>query len=195
MVERVMAAEAGHFPGLAEVLARVEQARAETGALLEDLPAVMVEEVHTCLVCEGREREGRELSLTGTKLWQARYQYASWWVVVVVVVVEVVVVMDGDGLTFLPTSYFSSGVYLKLYPPGQDNTDKDGKPKDLMGHEVRIIDTDTQVNDLQIIYHCNKEDCTMRRKMGYKVGLIHFGLDRLYVKTCVFSGVLHPQLD
>ncbi len=45
MVERALAAEVGRHPGLAEVLARVAEARAGAGGRLEDLPAVMVEEV------------------------------------------------------------------------------------------------------------------------------------------------------
>ena len=77
---------------------------------VEDLPPVIVEEVHTCLLCNGevvsnflsspssavQDKEGLNLSFAPEKLWMTKYHYAS--------------------------CYFETGVYLPLYPPGPENT-------------------------------------------------------------------------
>jgi hypothetical protein len=140
MVEKVMAVEQAHYPGLAEVLAAVKETRARDGKELEDLPPVLEEEVHKCLLCNGidrktgkDDREAKELSLAKGKVQQARYHYAG--------------------------CYYDSGVYLKLYPPGEANTDKDGKAIDIMGKDFH--------------YSCTEPHCTNKRKMGYKEFSIH----------------------
>ena len=80
-------------PKLVEVLETVAEARraADEDGLEEvrethlhlqvvEMPEVTVEEIHTCLICGGKDREGRDLSLDPNKLWSVRYHYAGWWV-------------------------------------------------------------------------------------------------------------------
>ena len=44
------------------------------------MPEMTVEEIHTCVICGGRDRDGNNLSLDPNKLWSVRYHYAGWWV-------------------------------------------------------------------------------------------------------------------
>jgi len=135
-VELAMARAVPTKPKLVEVLETVAEARraADEDGLEEvvEMPDVTVEEIHTCLICGGKDREGRDLSLDPNKLWSVRYHYAG--------------------------CYFDTGVYLKLYPPGEANMEE-GRVKDALGKEVK--------------YTCNNDRCTMKRKVGYKEFCIH----------------------
>ena len=42
-----------------------------------------------------------------------------------------------------------------MYPPGKQNETEDGKPRDVLGREVK--------------YSCQEKGCNLKRKMGYKV--------------------------
>ena len=71
------------------------------------------EEIHNCLLCVGKDKDGLNLSLDPSKLWQVRYHYAS--------------------------CYFDSGVYMDLggsYLPGDQNSNEDGSARDVLGREV-----------------------------------------------------------
>eukprot|EP00092_Neocalanus_flemingeri_P030842 GFUD01033496.1.p1 GENE.GFUD01033496.1~~GFUD01033496.1.p1 ORF type:complete len:578 (-),score=151.16 GFUD01033496.1:164-1897(-) len=97
--------------GLEEVYAAVKIAREEESMEMVDMPEVIVEEMHTCFICEGKEREGRNLSFDGSMVYQTRYHYAS--------------------------CYYDEGAYLHKYPPGAHNTNEEGGPKDILGKEVK----------------------------------------------------------
>eukprot|EP00092_Neocalanus_flemingeri_P016646 GFUD01018009.1.p1 GENE.GFUD01018009.1~~GFUD01018009.1.p1 ORF type:complete len:580 (-),score=159.68 GFUD01018009.1:202-1941(-) len=120
-------------PGLEEVYAAVKIAREEESMEMVDMPEVVVEEMHTCFICEGKEREGRNLSFDGSMVYQTRYHYAS--------------------------CYYDEGAYLHKYPPGAQNTNEEGGPKDILGKEVK--------------YSCQERNCTVKRKLGYKEFTIH----------------------
>jgi len=119
--------------GIMEVYAAVVAAREGDGIEFEEMPGVVVEEMHTCVICGGVEKEGRNLSFEGSKIFQTRYHYAS--------------------------CYYGEGAYLAKYPPGPQNTNAEGGPKDVLGKEVK--------------YSCQERGCTVKRKMGYKEFSIH----------------------
>ena len=58
-----------------------------------EIPEVVVEELHTCLICQGEDKEGKAMSLDQENLFQTRYHYAS--------------------------CFYDTGVYFTKYPPGQ----------------------------------------------------------------------------
>ena len=72
-------------------------------------PKFTREELHTCLLCEGREKEGERLLLDSRDLRLVKYHYA--------------------------TCFFPTGVYLNLYPPGEVNM-VGSVVRDLLGREV-----------------------------------------------------------
>ena len=115
LVERVMEVVAEKNEPMKEVLEAIIEARIASGiSIVEKLLDPTVEEIHNCLLCAGKDRDGINLSLDPTKLWAVRYHYAS--------------------------CYFDTGVYLKLggdYLPGEQNSNPDGTGKDLLGREVR----------------------------------------------------------
>ena len=115
LVERVMEVEAEKNDSMKEVLEMVRDARIASGIrVVQDLPEPTVEEIHNCLLCSGKGRDGLNLSLDPSKLWGIRYHYAS--------------------------CFFDTGVYLKLggaYLPGEENSNADGTAKDLLGREVK----------------------------------------------------------
>ena len=43
-----------------------------------EIPEVVVEELHTCLICEGADKEGQKLSLAPEKIYSTRYHYARY---------------------------------------------------------------------------------------------------------------------
>jgi len=75
------------------------------------IPEVVVEELHTCLICEGETKDGRDLSFQGMKRAGLRYHYAS--------------------------CLYDSNIYLGKYPPGEANQDSQGQVKDVMGAEMK----------------------------------------------------------
>ena len=114
LVEQVMEIEAEKNPPMRQVLADVREAREAQGVVLEELPRPSIEEIHNCVICSGKDRDGMNLSLDPNKLWAIRYHYAS--------------------------CFFDSGVYLTLggaYLPGEQNEKEDGTPRDMLGQEVR----------------------------------------------------------
>ena len=120
-------------PGIEEVRKAIVHDRRVQGERYEPMPGVICEEVHTCLLCNGENSEGKHLSFDSNKISSTRYHYAC--------------------------CYYDSGVYLKMYPPGNKNEDKEGKPLDLLGQKVK--------------YKCGMMGCSMKRKMGYKEYCVH----------------------
>ena len=55
--------------------------------------------------------------------------------------------------------YYKSGIYLAKYPPGEQNMDNEGNPRDILGRDIK--------------YSCEVRGCTIKRKMGYKEFCIH----------------------
>jgi len=98
-------------PALKEVYDALIAAREEAQKELEDLPPVVVEEMHTCLICGGEDKSGRNLSMEKSKMVSTRYHYAS--------------------------CYYDEGVYYSKYPPGDQNSTEDGQPRDILGREVK----------------------------------------------------------
>ena len=67
--------------------------REAEGAVIQEIPEIRVEELHTCLICQGEDKEGKALSLEQDKIFQTRYHYAS--------------------------CFYETGVYFTKYPPGK----------------------------------------------------------------------------
>merc|ERR1719228_81108 len=126
LLEKAMAID--DREGIEDVMAALKYARKKEGVALEDMPPVQVEEVHTCLVCQGETKDGKNLSFHSSKRLQLRYHYAS--------------------------CFYDSGIYLARYPPGDQNVDAEGKPRDILGRDMK--------------YSCEVGGCTIKRKMGYK---------------------------
>eukprot|EP00092_Neocalanus_flemingeri_P007412 GFUD01008004.1.p1 GENE.GFUD01008004.1~~GFUD01008004.1.p1 ORF type:complete len:555 (+),score=150.79 GFUD01008004.1:62-1666(+) len=131
LLEKVMARDKRE--GLNEVRAAIILERKREGISWEEMPEVQVEEVQTCLLCNGETKEAKNLSFAGEKRLQLRYHYAS--------------------------CYYESGVYLAKYPPGEQNMDQEGQPRDVLGRDIK--------------YSCEVTGCTIKRKMGYKEFCIH----------------------
>ena len=130
--------------GAAEVRAAVIQARRREGGLLERVPEVQFEEVHVCLVCNGENKEGKNLSFDPNKISSLRYHYAS--------------------------CFYETGVYLQEYSEHlqldkieehKKNMDEDGKPQDVLGTVYKYT---CQVK---------KCSSNSRRTMGLKAYCIH----------------------
>jgi len=114
LVEKVMQEEVKKTPALKEVLEEVTKVRVAAGIDLDDLPEPFREEIHNCLLCAGKDKDGLNLSLDPGKLWAVRYHYAS--------------------------CYFDTGVYQSLggsYLPGDQNSNEDGSARDVLGREVK----------------------------------------------------------
>ena len=108
-VEKWMLAD--ERPGMRQVYDAIVAARERDGIIIEELPDVIVDRMHTCLVCGGEDKDGRQLSFEGNKLFQLRYHYAY--------------------------CFYDEGSYRGKYPPGPDNTTADGEPRDILGKEVK----------------------------------------------------------
>ena len=120
-------------PGIEEVRAAIIQYRRKQGNKYEPMPELIFEEVHTCLLCNGENKEGQHLSFDEAKINSLKYHYAS--------------------------CYYDSGVYLKMYPPGEKNSDEKGNPVDVLGTNTK--------------YDCTVSGCSIKRKMGYKAWAVH----------------------
>jgi len=96
--------------GLEEVYEAVVAARKEEGTELEEMPKVIVEEMHTCMICNGEDKDGKNLSFEGNRLFSLRYHYAA--------------------------CFYEAGYYRDKYPPGPKNT-KEGQPIDELGKEMK----------------------------------------------------------
>ena len=70
LLEKVMARDKRE--GVDEVRAAIILARKREGIALEEMPEVQMEEVHTCLLCNGETKEGKNLSFSGSKKLQLR---------------------------------------------------------------------------------------------------------------------------
>ena len=62
--------------GARELHATLKGWREAEGKELPEIPEVKVEEMHTCLICEGADKEGQKLSLAPEKIYSTRYHYA-----------------------------------------------------------------------------------------------------------------------
>ena len=91
----------------AEVRAAIILARRRVGEAREAVPKIQVEEVHTCRICNGENKEGKHLSLDQNKMSSLRYHYAN--------------------------CYYSTGVYSDYFPLDEQNRTEDGKAKDALG--------------------------------------------------------------
>jgi len=98
-------------PEMADMLEEVIATRHAKGEQVVEIPEVVVEELHTCLICEGETKDGRDLSFQGMKRAGLRYHYAS--------------------------CLYDSNIYLAKYPPGEANQDAEGQVKDVMGAEMK----------------------------------------------------------
>ena len=70
LLEKVMAIDKRE--GIDEVRAAIILLRKREGAVVEDMPRVQVEEVHTCLLCKGETKEGKNLCFSGSKKLELR---------------------------------------------------------------------------------------------------------------------------
>merc|ERR1719154_582001 len=132
-------------PGIKEVCDIMRRARELEDIELEDMPDVIVEVMHTCLICQGEDKEGKNLSFDPDKIYSTRYHYAS--------------------------CYYDQGVYVAMYPPGAQNTNEEGGPRDVLGREVK--------------YSCQERGCTVKRKMGYKEFTIHMANEHEGLEECM----------
>ena len=125
--------------GLEEVREALITARKKKNLSVVPLPPVECEEVHVCLLCNGETRDSKTLNFAKSKISTLRYHYAS--------------------------CYFDTGVYYKRYPPGPENVDQNGEPRDVKGTMIK--------------YQCEVKNCLKmsRRKMGYKEFCIHMSID------------------
>ena len=111
--------------------------REEEGLPLDEVPEMIYEELHICHICDGQDKEGKNLSFQPDKIYALRYHYAA--------------------------CMYDTGLYVNLYPPGNQNLTPEGKPRDILGREVK--------------YSCQEKKCHMKRKMGYKEFVIHSSND------------------
>ena len=144
-VERVLSSRLEELPALGEVIELLAGERREKEEELGELPGLLREEMHTCLLCGGKDKDGSKdglnLSLKKEKLVAARYHYAS--------------------------CFYDTGAYLAIYSPGDQNMDSDGQAKDVMGRDVKYSCDFDQCGQGRA--------GTVRRKMGYKEFCIHMG--------------------
>ena len=103
--------------GVEEVRAAIVLERRNKKIVLEAMGEVVCEEVHTCRVCKGDQKEGKNLSFEPSKIASLRYHYAA--------------------------CFYDTGVYLTKYPPGPQNTDDKGQPVDELGKSIKY-NCDTQ---------------------------------------------------
>ena len=123
--------------GAREMLELLQDLREEEGLPLEEIPEIQYEELHVCFLCEGEDKEGKSLSFHAEQLYRTRYHYSA--------------------------CMYDTGLYVKLYNPGKQNLTADGKPRDILGREVK--------------YACQERKCHQKRKMGYKEFCIHMSND------------------
>ena len=103
--------------GALELYHALKKGREEEGLTIPENPNYEMEEVHTCLLCHGEGREGKQakaLSFAPDKIRSTRYHYA-------------VCLWDNGG----------EGVYLEKYKPDPENLDEDGKLKDVLGYKFK----------------------------------------------------------
>jgi len=85
--------------------------RESEGKELPEMPEVKVEEMHICFICNGADKEGKNLSLAPEKIYSTRYHYAS--------------------------CLYDSKVYYDMYDPTDQNKNPDGSPRDILGRDVK----------------------------------------------------------
>ena len=100
-------AENNGLEGARELYNTLKGWREAEGKELPEMPEVKVEQIHTCYICEGADKEGKNLSLAPEKIYSLRYHYAS--------------------------CLYDSGVYYGMYDPSEENKNPDGSPKDPKG--------------------------------------------------------------
>ena len=67
--EKIMALDI-HTQGIVEIREAITAAREVEGEELKDIPPVHMKEVYSCLLCNGKDKEGTELSFDPSNLWQ-----------------------------------------------------------------------------------------------------------------------------
>ena len=80
--------------GTQELYQLLANSREADGGVIQDIPEYKVEELHTCLICQGEDKEGKGLSLEQDKIFTTRYHYAM--------------------------CFYHTGVYFAKYSPGQN---------------------------------------------------------------------------
>ena len=147
LVERMLEMHLEEVPGLATVLEEVVKERREKGEVVREMPGLLREEIHTCLLCDGKDQDGGKdglnLSLKKEKRAVARYHYAC--------------------------CYYFTGVYLDLYSPGERNIDSEGQPKEVLGATVKYTCDYEQCGQGRA--------GTVKRQMGYKEFCIHMAAE------------------
>ena len=147
LVEKMLEMHLEEVPGLATVLEEVVKERREKGELVREMPDLLREEIHTCLLCKGKDQDGGKdglnLSLKKEKRAVARYHYAC--------------------------CYYFTGVYLDLYSPGESNTDSEGQPKEVLGATHKYTCDYEQCGQGRA--------GNVKRQMGYKEFCIHMGAE------------------
>ena len=63
--------------GSQELYQLLANSREADGGVIQEIPEYKVEELHTCLICQGEDKEGKCLSLDQDKIFQTRYHYAQ----------------------------------------------------------------------------------------------------------------------
>ena len=143
-------AEQSQVKGAQELHQILRMRREDEGQSLEDIPEISVEEVHTCLLCDGEDEEGSSLSLQKDKLYRTRFHYSKCL-----------------------TKQKELRQLVQMYPPEQQNLTDEGLPLDLLG---KVFQYNCTVPGCSRTQRRTKRR-TQRRKMGYKEYAIHMCCD------------------
>ena len=134
--------------GVEEVRLALLRHKEIKGEIVGEMPEVIVEEFHTCVVCEGESgKDAKNLSLDPSKLKSLKYHYAN--------------------------CYFDYNIEVYLNNPERytlepENTDeKTGKPLDYLGREYKYTCHETVCTKL------GKNN----KKLGYKSFCQHVAID------------------
>ena len=104
-------AEQSQVKGAQELYQILRMRREDQGQSLQDVPEISVEELHTCLLCDGEDKEGFCLSLHKDKLYGTRYHYANC----------------------LTNQKEKLRQLVQMYPPERHNLTQEGLPQDMVG--------------------------------------------------------------
>ena len=104
-------AEQSQVKGAQELHQILRMRREDEGQSLQDIPEISVEELHTCLLCDGEDKEGFSLSLQKDKLYGTRYHYANC----------------------LTNQEEKLRQLVQMYPPERHNLTQEGLPQDMVG--------------------------------------------------------------
>ena len=63
--------------GAEELYQLLKNMREDEGIPLPEVPDIPYEELHVCFICDGEDKEGKNLSFSADKVYQTRYHYAA----------------------------------------------------------------------------------------------------------------------